>query len=102
VLGNAKLTLINAAILAGLIWTVIIWYGMPLAKSIGIKESDKIKMPIFYLILNFFALWIVARFSAFLGFGVISYIWVFILAFIANFIQWGGWTISEKVTSKLK
>ena len=94
VLGNGSLNAWQAAVIAGLAWTFLIYNAMPLAKVVGIKEDNKLMMPIFYLVANFFALWVVARLSAVFGFGVINYVWVAYLAFIANIIQYAGWAIS--------
>ena len=96
VLGNANLTNILAAVVAGLVWTAIVWKSMMFTTKLGIKKNDILKNTAFYLVVNFVALWIVARFSALFGFGVTSYVWVFALAFIANLVQWGAWSLTSK------
>lgn len=96
VLGNAFLIPLYAAVVAGLVWTLIVWQAMPFAKKVGIKEKDMVKMAIFYLAINFIALWVIARLSFFFGFGVISFIWVFALAFVANILQWLTWSFVAK------
>ena len=96
VLGNANLTNILAAVVAGLVWTAIVWKSMMFTTKLGIKKNDILKNTAFYLVVNFVALWIVARFSALFGFGVTSYVWVFALAFISNLVQWGAWSLTSK------
>lgn len=102
VLGNASFATVGAAIFAGLGWTVLVWNAMPLAGALKLKEDDKIKMPLFYLAVNFVVLWVIARFSAIFGFGVASYVWVFYLAFVANIVQWIGWYVSSEKETKKK
>lgn len=94
VLGSGSLNIWQAAIFAGFAWTLLIYNAMPVAKSMGIKEDDKMLMPIFYLVANFIVLWVLARFSAIFGFGVLSYIWVAYLAIVANILQYAGWAMS--------
>lgn len=96
VLGNARLTSVLAAVVAGLVWTAVVWKAMAFTKKLGIKDSDMLKMSLYFLAVNFVALWIIARFSALFGFGVTSYTWVFTLAFVANLLQWGVWALTSK------
>lgn len=96
VLGNARLSALLAAIVAGLVWTAVVWKSMMLYKKLGIKDSDMVKSMLFWLAVNFVTLWLVARFSALFGFGVTSFVWVFALAFVANLVQWGTWALTSK------
>lgn len=96
VLGNANLTSLLAAVVAGLVWTAVVWKSMVFTKKLKIKDSDMLKMTLYFLAVNFVTLWLVARFSGLFGFGVVSYIWVFALAFVANLAQWGAWALTSK------
>lgn len=96
VLGNARLGSYLAAVVAGLVWTAVIWKAMALTQKLGIKDKEMLKQALFYLAVNFVTLWVVARFSALFGFGVSSYIWVLALAFVANLVQWGAWALTSK------
>lgn len=96
VLGNANLTGVLAAIVTGLVWTAVVWKSMVFTKKLGIKDNDMLKQALYFLVVNFITLWVIARFSALFGFGVVSYFWVFALAFVANLVQWGVWAITSK------
>lgn len=86
-LGTFKLSILWAAIVAGFIWTVLVWFSEPIVSIIKLKVSDKMKM-FFYLLVNFVALWLVARIAPYSGFGVASFVWAFLLALVANFAQY--------------
>lgn len=96
VLGNSYFNMALSAVVAGGVWTVIVWNSMPLTKKLGIKATDMVKNILFWLVVNFVALWVIARFSLMLGFGVTSFVWVFALAFVANILQWLGWSVTSK------
>ena len=85
-LGNFRLSTLWAAIVAGFIWTVLVWFSEPIVAIVKLKVSDKMKM-VFYLFVNFVALWLVARIAPYSGFGVASFVWAFLLALVANFAQ---------------
>ncbi len=86
-LGTYRLSTLWAAIVAGFIWTALVWFSEPIVAMVKIKVSDKMKM-FFYLFANFVALWLVARIAPYSGFGVASFVWVFLLALVANFAQY--------------
>lgn len=96
VLGNARLSSLMAAVIAGLVWTVFVWKLMLLSKKVGIKDKEAAKMGLYCLVINFVVLWVMARFSALFGFGVARFVWVFVLAFVANLLQWGAWSLTSK------
>ncbi|MBI2065952.1 phage holin family protein [Candidatus Woesebacteria bacterium] len=87
VLGTFRLSVFWAAIFAGFLWTVLVWFSEPIVAIVKLKISDKMKT-FFYLFANFVALWLVARISAYSGFGIASFVWAFLLALIANFVQY--------------
>lgn len=86
-LGTFRLSVLWAAVVAGFVWTALVWFSEPIVTIVKLKVPDKMKM-FFYLFANFVALWLVARISAYSGFGVASFVWVFVLALIANFVQY--------------
>ena len=93
---NAYLGALGAVVVASLAWAVLVWNSTVLYKWLKIKETEMFKMAAFYLVVNFVALWVVARFSLMFGFGVVSYVWVFALAFVANILQWLAWSMTRK------
>ena len=96
VLGNARLTAFWAVIVSGFVWTAVVWKAVILYNKLGIKDSEVLKAMLFWLVVNFATLWIVARFSALFGFGVVSYVWVFALAVVGNCLQWLAWSLTSK------
>lgn len=92
VLGNKSMSMIWAAVASGLVWTFLTWIADPILGSM-IKTKSKLIMFAFYLIVNFIALWITARLAPVFGFGVTSFVWLVLLAVIADFAQWGVWRI---------
>ena len=85
-LGTFRLSTLWAAILAGFIWTALVCLSEPIVAIVKLKVPDKMKL-VFYLFANFVALWLVARIAFFGGFGVASFVWVFVLALVASFVQ---------------
>ena len=86
-LGTFRLSTLWAAIVAGFIWTVLVWFSEPIVAIVKLKVPKSMTMA-FYLFANFVALWLTARIAPYSGFGVASFVWVFLLALIANFAQW--------------
>lgn len=86
-LGNFRFSVLWAAIVAGFIWTALVWFSEPILGLFKVKVEGG-KQMIFYLLVNFIALWLVARIASFSGFGVASFVWAFLLALVANFVQY--------------
>lgn len=86
-LGNFRFSVLWAAIVAGFIWTVLVWFSEPILGLLKVKVEGG-KQMIFYLLANFIALWLVARIAFFSGFGVASFVWVFVLALVGNLVQY--------------
>lgn len=84
-----------AVIISGLIWTVIVWLSQPLVKKFGNKLKAEYQTAGLYFIVNFVALWITARLAPFAGFGTTRFVWIAILAFIANLIQFAAWKLGR-------
>ena len=57
-LGTFRLSVFWAAVVAGFIWTVLVWFSKPIATIVKLKVPDKMKT-FFYLLANFVALWLV-------------------------------------------
>lgn len=77
------------------LWTLIVWFTVPVADMLKIKLKKGMGMMVAYLVANFIAIWGVARVG--LGFGVKSFVWVFALAFVANFVQFAVWMLLAKL-----
>jgi len=95
-LGNDMFTLIQSAFFVGFIWNVVLWNIEPTFKDMEIKLKGMMPMMLSYLAINFATIWILARLAVITGFGVSSFVYVFGLAFVANFVQYQVWEYTEK------
>ena len=104
VLGNVGLSTIMATFVAGFAVAVIgkaikpIFkkVGLELFKRSGIKLGREHQKFLFYWGANSVAIWLAARFSFLLGFGISSYIWALGLGLALNLIQWACWLTLKK------
>ncbi len=95
-LGNDIFTPLQAAMFTGLVLNWIIWNVEKQLKEFEIKLEGQMQMMLAYLLVNFASLWIFARLAFIFGFGVISFVWVFALALVANFAQYFVWSYLSK------
>ena len=84
-------------VFAALAWTVLIWFTQPVLKKLKLNLDKGMAMMIAYLLANFVSLWLVTRLGPAIGFGVSGIMWVFALAFVANFIQYLVWVLLTKL-----
>lgn len=95
-LGNSIFTPLQAALFTGFIWNYVLWNVEPTFKNLEINVKSPMAMMLIYLAINFATIWLLARLSFMSGFGVGSYVYVFILALVANFVQYGVWQLTDK------
>ncbi len=88
VLGTMRMGSLGASVVAGFVWTAIVFITEPVLKKGGINLGNGAKMILAYLAFNFLGLWVTARMAPLTGFGVTSYLWVFALAAFSNFAQY--------------
>ena len=96
VLGNMSLSSGMAAIVAGLVWTAIVWWLRPLCRNLNIKPKGRYNMFAFYWVANFIAIWVTARLSVLTGFGIYRFTWAIWLALVADVAQWLVWQVLKK------
>ena len=86
VLGNWKLTALEASLYSGFWLTFVVWifWDFLMAKK---YELGKFKSFIWFWLANTIGVWIVAHMSGFTGFGIESFYLSFILGFFANILQ---------------
>lgn len=104
VLGNDKITAPMAAVLSGLILTIIQFLVQPALEKSGFLESLrsssavqiaglKIKnqnaWPAIYLVVNFVGIWVIKRLAQVTGLGVSSFLFVLIAAIVVTAAGWG-------------
>jgi uncharacterized membrane protein YvlD (DUF360 family) len=87
VLGNASLTPVSAAIITGLLLTIIIFLVQPVLDILKIKAGDEKSLNLIYLVLNIVGLWVLARLAAYTGFGIVRFWVAIILGIIVTFFQ---------------
>ena len=92
VLGSRTVSVYAAAFVAGFTWTLIVWLLKPLI-FLFTKLKGTVAMFIFYLILNFVALWITARLGPIVGFGTTRFVWLIPVAIAANIVQYMFWKL---------
>jgi hypothetical protein len=95
-LGNDIFTPLQAALFTGFVWNWVLWLIEPAFKDLEIKLDNPMFMMGAYFVVNFASIWLLARFAVLTGFGVFSYVWVFALALVANFVQYAVWTYLRK------
>lgn len=94
-LGNWRFGPVMAAVVSGLVWTVIVWFAVPLVGKFRKKLKGDYQMAVFYFVVNFVALWVTARFAPYAGFGTVRFVWLLVLAFVANIIQFAAWKLGK-------
>ena len=95
-LGSSSLSPIQSAVIMGFIWNWVLWHTGDYLKEFEIKLKGALPMMLIYLGVNFALLWLIARFAVITSFGVSSYMYVLLLAAVANFIQYLTWQAMDK------
>ena len=95
VLGNARFSPIWAALVAGLVWTVLVWIAQPLVKKVGVDPKGAIGMLVFGWVSNFAAIWLTARMAPLTGLGISSFVWAILLALVADLAQFLLWKVGK-------
>ena len=89
VLGNDKVSASVAAIIAGLILTVITTFTPRIVEKSGFKVKDDKLWGVIFLSVNFVGIWVIKRLAILTGLGISSILWVLILAVVITLVQWG-------------
>ena len=96
VLGNANLSMYQSALMAGLVWTLIVWLAVYIGEFVKLDKKGYSVMGAYYIFANFVGLWITTRVPFISGFGVTRFTWILIISVVATFAQWGVWILVEK------
>lgn len=94
-LGNSMLSPLQATAIASFIWNWVLWHTETYLKDFDIKLKDPLSMMSAYFLVNFASIWIIARFAVITGVGISSYLYVLLLAALANFVQFVLWRAME-------
>ena len=88
VLGNAVIPPVFAGIFAGFLLTIFTKAVRPILNKLGIKTQGRLTMIVFYLGLNSFGIWLIARLAIISAFGIPAFYWAFPLGGVAWLGQW--------------
>jgi hypothetical protein len=105
VLGNSILSPLLAAVAAGLGISVLVTLGAmfkPMTDKVSPAMQGMWLTLVYFWLVNAGAIWITARMAGLLGFGVVSYYWVGLLAMVTNLAQWGVWELWGEKEGKSK
>jgi len=86
-----RMNVVVSIIIAGFVWTLLVWLAGKAADLVSSKKKSRIMMFGFYFLANFVALWLTARMAPITGFGTVSFIWLAYLAIIADTVQYLVW-----------
>lgn len=89
-LGTAKVSVWVAVLVAGFVWTIVVWLSVPFIELFT-KIKGRVLMFGFYFLANFAGLWLTARLAPVSGFGAKSFVWLTLLALIADILQYLVW-----------
>lgn len=93
VLGNSTLSPLLAAIVTGILLSVVMTLPEPTIQSLKWKIKNEMYWMLIYLAANIAGLWLLARLANFSGFGVTSYMVIIVLGFVLNLLQYGVWKV---------
>jgi len=96
VLGTFRLTVMWAAVVSGFFWTLLVWVEKKFAKKFGLKFGKPSERILFYIVANFVAIWLVARFAPYTGFGLASFLWAFGLGVVGSLVQFVVWRMLRR------
>lgn len=102
VLGNDKVSMPMAAVIAGFVLTVLLTLVAPIVDRTGYKPRNQQALGLVYLVANLVIIWVIKRFALFLGLGVSSIVYVVILGVVLTLVQWGVIMATGKASGKKK
>ena len=91
VFGNAYLSSLPAVFIVSLLLTFTLMLVPKVLKSIKMKVKSAICINLIYCFVNILAIWILARFANFFGFGISSYIAAIFMGAVITTIQYLFW-----------
>jgi len=92
-LGSWRFSSIESSLYAGFWLTFLIWVFWDFAIAQKFDFSRKNVVVIFFLIVNFFSLWVISLFSHFTGFAITDYVWMMTLSVILTILQRITWSL---------
>ena len=109
VLGTKDVSAPLAAVLAGLVINVLLYFVEPLIAKSDIKSNlktlklkDEHLMGLIYLGANIVILWVVKWFAAVLGLGISSLVYVVLLGILLTLTQWATFKFMPAIGASKK
>lgn len=90
VLGNDKITTPMAAVLAGLVLTVVQSLVPSAVAKSGLAIKNQNLWPAIYLVVNFVVIWVIKRLAEVTGVGISNLLFVLVAAAIVTVAGWGA------------
>lgn len=87
VLGTYRLNPTEAAIYSGFWVTFIIWTAWDFAIARQISLEKPVKSFIYFLLVNIFAIWTVARFAPLSGMGITTFWWAIAIGIVISILH---------------
>jgi predicted membrane channel-forming protein YqfA (hemolysin III family) len=98
VLGNDKVAKSMAAVLAGLILTLIASWVPKIVSYSSYKVKNHYLWLVFYLVANFLGLWVIKRLAQVTGLGIANNLYVFVAALTLTVVGWGFFESVKKTS----
>ena len=96
VLGNWRLTPMEAALYAGFWLTFFVWTMKEYLIVRNVKFEPPVLMHRFSFVVNCLGVWIISRYSQYTGLGITSFWWALVLGGAAYLFQLVVWTVIGK------
>ncbi len=97
VLGNVRHSVLSGAIVAGFVWTALVWIFKKALKNFKARMAQNQGRILFYIAVNFVVVWVVARFAPYTGFGLTSFVWAFVLGLAGSIVHFGIWKLAKRI-----
>ncbi|MEX2028370.1 MAG: hypothetical protein WD988_02620 [Candidatus Curtissbacteria bacterium] len=98
VLGNDKVSMPMAAVIAGFTLTVALTLVGPALDRSGYKVRDPKVLAVVYLAANLLILWVIKRFALVLGLGISNLMYVAIVGAALMLVQWGVMRVTKSIS----
>lgn len=91
VLGTSTVPPVVAAIISGVLLTLVVSLVDPLMKQAKLKVTNELLWGAIYGIVNIIAVWVIARGAVYTGMGITSFFVAVVLGIVLMLLQWGVW-----------
>ena len=93
VLGTNTIPPVVAALIAGIVLTLVVSLVDPLLKQAKLKVTNEWVWGAIYGVVNIVTVWAIARGAVYTGVGITSFFVAIVLGFVLLLLQWGVWKL---------